>query len=253
MNWNSVKSKLSYAFAISLVSILLWEVCALIVRSESFPHLNMVIRDLWSLLRSFSFWKDLNITLGTTLFSVVIGTILAVILGAAIATSSIGDVSTRRVFNFIRAIPSVVVLPLLVSSIGSSLLTALYLSTYIVTFLLLTFVIRGITDIEPGLIESSYVSQIPFLRKITLVYLPALVSVLGTGLRLGASRAFGTVIASGIIAGTPGLGLALLTAQSSANYPRVFSYVFVMGIVGTIIYSSFSRLEKILIKWRVLT
>lgn len=253
MRGHLIKSKIISALTITFISVFLWETCAILVGSESFPHAIEVVIDLWSLVRSFAFFQELIITLGITLISVIMGTSLAVIIGAVIASSRFGDVSTRRVLNFVRAIPSVVILPLLVSSIGSSILTVVYLTTYVVAFLLLTFVIRGISDIDPGILESSYISQISFLRKVSIVYLPALVSVLGTGLRLGVSRAFGTVIASGIIAGTPGLGLALLMAQSSANYPRVFSYVFIMGTAGTLIYSAFSKLEVASIKWRALT
>ena len=74
---------------------------------------------------------------------------------------------------------------------------------------------------------------------------------MSTGFRLSASRAFGTVIASGIIIGTPGLGRDLLFAESNAEYERVFSYVIVLGIVGTSIYSTFNIIESKFIHWRV--
>jgi len=77
-----------------------------------------------------------------------------------------------------------------------------------------------------------------------------MISILGTGMRLSASRAFGTVVAAGIITGSPGLGSAMGAAAASTNYPRVFSYVLVMGIVGTFIYSGFSFFENRLFRWR---
>jgi ABC-type nitrate/sulfonate/bicarbonate transport system permease component len=77
-----------------------------------------------------------------------------------------------------------------------------------------------------------------------------MLSILGTGMRLSASRSFGTVVAVGIVTGAPGLGSALGFANSGANYPRIFSYVIVMGIVGVLIYSSFTSLENRFLNWR---
>jgi ABC-type nitrate/sulfonate/bicarbonate transport system permease component len=91
----------------------------------------------------------------------------------------------------------------------------------------------------------------PLVTKILLVYLPSTISIVGTGLRLSASRAFGTIVAAGIVAGTPGLGSQMFLAESSANYVRTFSYVVVMGIVGTSVYAIFSAIERKFVVWRV--
>ena len=89
------------------------------------------------------------------------------------------------------------------------------------------------------------------LSRIYSIYLPSLISVVSTGFRLTASRAFGTVIASGIIIGTPGIGRDLLYAGANAEYERVFSYVIVMGVIGTLLYSLFNFIERRFIRWRV--
>jgi ABC-type nitrate/sulfonate/bicarbonate transport system permease component len=47
------------------------------------------------------------------------------------------------------------------------------------------------------------------------------------------------------------LGRELAFAEANAEYERVFSYVIVMGIVGTLIYSLFNLLERKFVRWRV--
>jgi len=93
--------------------------------------------------------------------------------------------------------------------------------------------------------------MLPLRSKLSAIYLPSVISIAGTGLRLSASRAFGTVIACGIVIGAPGLGQGLLMAESNAQYERVFSYVIILGLLGTSIYSLFNFLENRLFKWRV--
>jgi ABC-type nitrate/sulfonate/bicarbonate transport system permease component len=142
-------------------------------------------------------------------------------------------------------------LPLLIASIGSSSRTAVILASIVVTFKLVTFVIRGIQQTDPRLIDLAKIMNLPVRDQVGLMYLPSAVAIAGTGLRLSASRAFGTIIAAGLVAGTPGLGLDLLMAESAANYPRMFSYVIVMGFAGSAIYSIFTKLERKLVHWRV--
>ena len=248
-----LKNNLQNIFWITTISLIFWETCAWIVGSESFPNTKVVLIDFMKLIRFSTFWGELIITLIISIISLVTALIFALLIGSLVVLFKQGDLATRRVFNFVRAIPSVVLLPLLIASIGSTIITALVLTIMVVTFLLLNYVIRGFQDIDSEIMDQATIMKMSAADRVRNVYIPSTVSALGTGLRLSANRAFGTVIAAGLVAGTPGLGLGLLLAQSSANYPRVFSYVFVMGIFGTLIYNLFTKIEKAFVKWKHLS
>jgi len=241
-------SKLSLTL---LIGFVLWELGSLIANVRNFPHSWVVFGDLTKLIVTTTFWKSLFITLGLSGAGFIIGALFACVIGIFVALKKTGDLATSGVINFVRSIPSVVFLPLLIASIGSTARTALILTSFVITFKLVTYVVRGIGETDPILIESARVMGLRGFSKIIYLYLPSTTSIVGTGLRLSATQAFGTVVAAGIVAGTPGLGSALLLAESSANYPRVFSYVFVMGVIGSLIYSLFNRTENRLIHWRV--
>lgn len=248
MRINSRVPKLALTF---LVGFGLWELGSLIANVRNFPHSWVVLADLASLVITMAFWESLLVTVGISGLGFIIGALFACVIGIFVALTKSGDLATSGVINFVRSIPSVVFLPLLIASIGSSARTALILTSFVITFKLVTYVVRGIGETDPILIESSRVIGLRGFSKIVYLYLPSTTSIVGTGLRLSATQAFGTVVAAGIVAGTPGLGSALLLAESSANYPRVFSYVFVMGVLGSLIYSLFNRTENKLIRWRV--
>lgn len=246
-----VRTLTKYSVATLLISLLLWEVASLAAGSNYFPHSWEVLPDFLSLLAAPIFWRDLGITVWLSLVSFLIGVFFATLIGVLVALKRSGEVVTRGMLNFLRSIPSVVFLPLLIASIGSSAQTAVILGAFVVTFKLVTYIIRGIGQTEIELIDIANIMSLPLSTRIFLMYLPSTVSIAGTGLRLSASRAFGTVIAAGIVAGTPGLGSALLMAEANANYPRIFSYVLIMGFAGTAIYSCFTALERKLVTWRV--
>ena len=233
-----------------VISVGLWESASALAGAKYFPHFWQVLPDLISLLATMGFWVNLLLTLWLSALSFIIGTVCATTIGVLIALKRSGELATRGVLNFFRSIPSVVFLPLLIASIGSSARTSVILGSFVVTFMLVTYVIRGVGQTEPRLLDSAKIMALPWIQKIFLLYLPSTISIAGTGLRLSASRAFGTIIAAGIVAGTPGIGSSLLIAGSNANYPRVFSYVLIMGFVGSWIYALFTILESKLVHWR---
>jgi ABC-type nitrate/sulfonate/bicarbonate transport system permease component len=236
--------------AIVVISFALWELASAIANERNFPHSWVVLGDLVPLLFSVGFWKTLGITIGISFTGFFVGTIIALIFGISISLWKSGELVTNGSINFLRSIPSVVFLPLLIASIGASIKTSVILTVFVVTFISVTFVVRGIKDTDPLLIEATRTLGLSTTNRIRYLYLPSTLSILGTGMRLSASRAFGTVVAAGLITGAPGLGSALGFANSSSNYPRVFSYVIVMGTVGVLIYSAFTLIENKFFHWR---
>lgn len=236
--------------AIPTVSVLLWESASAIANVRNFPHSWVVLADLAPLLLLLEFWKTLGITIAISLVGFAVGSILALVIGISISLWRSGEEITSGSINFFRSIPSVVLLPLLIASIGASITTSMILTISVVTFISVTFVVRGIKDTEPLLIETTRILKLSGVNRVRYLYLPSIVMILGTGMRLSASRAFGTVVAAGIITGSPGLGSAMGFANSASDYPRVFSYVIVMGIVGILIYSLFTFVENSLFHWR---
>ncbi len=244
-------SKLSKYLAIGLLSFLIWEAAALVVRGAGFPHSWNVAEEITSLVKTSSFWADFAATIWISTSGFLLGILVALLLGLLIGLNKNIEISARGTLNFIRVIPSVVLLPLLIASIGSSARTAVILSAFVVASTFITYVIRGIADTEKQLIDTSRLIRLPQYAQIFFLYLPSTISLLGTGMRLSASRAFGTAVTAGIVAGTPGLGARLYMAQANSDVNRVFAYVFAMGFTGVVIYSLFTRLENRLFKWKI--
>jgi ABC-type nitrate/sulfonate/bicarbonate transport system permease component len=244
--------KLKRKISTLLLGFALWEVAVLFAHTQSFPHLWDVLIDFFALVFMPTFWSNFGLTVWLTVLGLSLGLGSALVVGFFIGLNRQGDIASTGLLNFFRSVPSVVFLPLLVASMGSSARTAVIVTAMVVSFKLVIYVIRGVRDTDPLLIESAQAMRLPVISKLLFIYLPSTVSILSTGIRLAASRAFGTVIAAGIVAGTPGLGAQLYLAESSANYERTFSYVLVMGLMGAGIYSATSKLERRFIFWRVL-
>ena len=232
-------------FLVFTLSILLWESASYFALSSHFPHIWIVVKDLFNLAFTLAFWKSLLITFLIAALGFTLGLLIAVSLGSFLALNRIFESRSRSVFNFLRSLPSVALLPLLIATWGSSLRTVLILTSFVVTCKLLLFVIRGIRDMNPALIEATEILHLPWHVKVGRVYIPSLMTILGSGAILAGDLAFVSVVFSGILAGTPGIGSAFLRAEVTGDVVRVFSYVIVMGLTGSLIYHSLLYLERV--------
>ena len=227
----------------------LWEIASKIAGGLNFPHSWVVISDFLKLLFTGKFWSQYFQTLEITFLGLLFGTFLAFLVGVIVSANRFIGKSFLRFINFFIAIPSVVFLPIFISSFGANLFTAILIVVLVVFFRMVTFVISGIQNISSDLVEVAKVSKLTVIWRALLIYFPAIFRSLNIGLKYTSTIAFGTVIASGIATGTPGIGSSLLIAESAADTPRVFSYVLISGITGLFIYSISSKLDKLLKHW----
>lgn len=237
-------------FSSLTIGIFAWELAAFFVGSIYFPHSWNIANDLFKLIRELNFWIQFLETIAISTFGVIVGTLLALITGVLISITKNAEKSTQGTINMFVIIPSIVFLPILISGIGSNTKTVLILSTSVVFFRMITYITRAIKDIENSLLDSARLLKLNLLMKFVYIYCPAIFSKVSVGFRYTTSIAFGTVVTAGIAAGTPGFGSALYLAETVADFSRVFSYVFVMGIIGVAINNSLSKIEIRLLHWK---
>ena len=226
--------------------MVLWEVASYFALQSHFPHIWVVAQDLSKLTLTYVFWKSLLITFLIAIIAFLLGSAIAIGVGIFLATHDLFESSSRNIFNLLRSLPSVAILPLLIAYRGSSLSTVLILTTFVVACKLLLFVVREIKYLSPALAELTAILRLSWQLKLTRVYLPSLASLLGSGAILAGDLAFVTVVLSGILAGTPGIGSAFLRAEVTGDVIRVFSYVIVMGLAGSFIFAFFRKLGRTL-------
>lgn len=226
------------------LTVLLWELLSSFVGRQYFPGIWAVLNDVLELLSQSFFWQSLVETLGILSLSLVLGMALSLALGVALSLNkSFGD-SFSGLISFVRCIPAVAILPIFIASWGARVTSVVALTVLVVAFKLVTYVIRGFQQAQLELLDYARATRLSLFRKIVAIYLPGSLSSIATGLRVTAILAYGTVVACGVAAGTPGIGSSLLLAEESASHTRVFSYVLVMGFTGVLVNNVFVSTQR---------
>lgn len=226
-----------------------WQSAALLIASPRFPALPAVVAALGGLGVTTRFWEQLLSTIALSLAGLGAGLVIALALGVPIGFNRFVDLSSRGTVNFLRSLPAVVILPLLVAGAGASVLTALMVTAIVVAFKLVIFVVRAVQDVDPVRHEITYLLRLSRFQALLSVFVPSMLIMLGTGVRLSIQRAYGAVVLSGLVIGTPGLGAMLRLAQINAESDSVIALALVMALVGLLFFYAFSYLEGKLAPW----
>lgn len=180
----------------------------------------------------------------------LLGSLVAVPLGLAIGASELAWKSLRPTIEFLRPIPSVAFLPMVVLVWGSGTKSAILVAALGVTWIMLIHAIYGVKDIDPKLKLAARAYNLGRLRTIFLVILPSAVPLLLTGLRVASSVALILAVATELVIGSPGLGEIMLTAQNSVATSLVYALVVATGLLGLAVHMLFSVLERRAAPWR---
>ena len=229
---------------------LLWQWGYLITGGVGFASPLQAGRSIFRLTTTTQFWVSLMETVVLSVGGLSLGLVAAILAGLLVGSSSFIATSSRGSINFLRAIPSVALIPLFIVSLGNSAWMVISLTALVSSFKLVVYVVRGVWDVAPTINEMTRVMRVSPVKRSLLVHLPAAAESIVMGLRLTVARAYGSVVVVGLTTSGPGIGGDMMRAKTAVNTPDLLAYAFIAGLIGTIFFLIFMSLEKKTLFWK---
>jgi NitT/TauT family transport system permease protein/sulfonate transport system permease protein len=138
------------------------------------------------------------------------------------------------VFETVRAVPPLALIPLLILWFGigeASKLAVIVLATFFPIFLNAE---NGFDSMDGRWLELSRSLELSFPRHLRSVLVPAALPQIITGLRLGFGYAWRALLGAELFASASGLGYLITDAQAMARTDRVFVGIFAIGLLGVV-------------------
>ncbi len=190
---------------------------------------------------------------GQTLGGWALGLALAVVAGVVVGVV-IGGVGflravTASTIEFLRPIPSVALIPLVVLVHGSRPESALVLVVYAAFWQVLVQVLYGVADVDPVVRDTARSYRFSRWTVVRAVVWPTALPYVVTGFRLAASVALILEVTAELIIGVPGLGRSIGVAQSSGAVTQTYALVIVVGLLGVAVNTSARFVERRALRW----
>lgn len=199
----------------------------------------------WSVLAPLTWQTALE-----TAYGFAIGAALGFVLAVAMSSAK---VLQRIIFPTLvtsQAVPIVAIAAPLVILFGFGMLPKLIIVAWIVFFPVAVNVLDGLARVDGDLIRLSRASGAGRVREFLYIRLPATLSPLFTGLKIGATYAVtGAVIGEWTGTLTPGLGTHLLKVNAAFKTDVVYGVTFLLTAIGVISFLIVMAVEAIATPW----
>jgi ABC-type nitrate/sulfonate/bicarbonate transport system permease component len=216
---------------------------------DSFPPTSEVVVEAARLAGTTAYWRALGDTLWGWAVASLLAFAIAVPLGLAVGASRVGQLLTRLTIDFLRPIPSVALIPLLVLVFGTRPQLKIALGVFGGVFPLLFQAMYGVQDVDPIARDSARSFGLGRFAIVRRIVLPSCAPFVATGARLSASVVLLLVVTGEYIVGVAGLGRMVLMAQSAGAYQQMYAYVLTAGLVGLVVNGGLVLAERRLLFW----
>ncbi|MCV2394331.1 ABC transporter permease subunit [Actinotalea sp. M2MS4P-6] len=220
-----------------------------IVNPDYLPPATEIFADLWRLLGEADTWVALRQTVTGWAIGLAIAMAIGVVAGVVIGSVPFLRAFTASTIEFLRPIPSVALIPLVVLLFGTRPLSAITLVVYAATWQVLVQVLYGVADIDPVARDTARSYQFSAWRIARTVIWPSALPYVVTGFRLAAAVALILEITAELVIGVPGLGRSIGIAQSSGAVTETYALVILVGLLGLAVNVAARAVEKRVLHW----
>jgi ABC-type nitrate/sulfonate/bicarbonate transport system permease component len=220
-----------------------------IVDRRYLPPFSAMAAELGRQLTHPDFWVALGETLRGWALGLAIAMIAGVAAGVVIGSIPFLRAVTASTIEFLRPIPSVALIPLVVLIYGSRPQSALVLVVYASFWQVLVQVLYGVADVDPVVRDTARSYRFSRRAVVRTVIWPTAMPYVVTGFRLAASVALILEITAELIIGVPGLGQSIGVAQSSGAVTQTYALVIVVGLIGVAVNASARAVERRALRW----
>jgi len=253
--WRAVQAHRLAAVALPVLSVAaalaLWELLSRTntISQRDLPAMSTSFRALWTMLQTGTFWSAFLDTVRGWALGLGIATALAVPLGIVLGSSEVAARAFRVPIEFLRPIPSAVLIPLLFLTLGTNLKSEVFLATFGAFWPLLVQTMYGVRDVDPLALDTGRAFGLGWLERLHRITLPSSVPYIATGIRISSTVSLILAFTAELFMGVPGLGQKVNFAQAYGLTDQLFALAIAMGFLGLAIHLAFAALEKRALRW----
>jgi NitT/TauT family transport system permease protein len=232
----------------------LWELVSRtgLVLAEYLPPPSQVGVRLVELTVDGGFVADVVATLLAWAIALAIATVVAVPVGLLLGQIPWLRRSTQSLVEFLRPIPSIALIPLVLIVLGSGPQSKITLAVYAAVWPILFNTVYALGEIDPQRIEAARAFGLGRGAVLRRVALPSAAPFVMTGIRLSAAVALIVVVTTELIAGGRGGGLGQFIAVSRSGggaMDVVLAGALTAGIIGYLVNLGLERAQRQWLGW----
>lgn len=245
----TILKNLAYWLGLPILLIGIWYFATLGDVSIFIPRPLPLWEDFVSVWLGANMVSDVLPSLRRLLLALGISIVLGIVLGVLIGSFRAARWFFEPLFEFFRAIPSTIMIPVLLLLIGlndSMRITVIVLGC---VWPVLLNTIAGVRSLDEVLSNSAKVYGVHGWNRIWHLVLPGASPAIMAGVRQSLAVGLILMVVSEMFASANGIGTLITNFQNRVAVPEMWSGVLLLGVVGVLLSAIFALVQKGVLKW----
>ncbi|GAA3646541.1 ABC transporter permease [Microbacterium marinilacus] len=239
----------SAALALPIVIVAIWWLGTRGTTNPFVPKPDLMLSDLVSVWIGPLLVEQVTPSLYRLLVglggAIVVGTLLGVLIGS----SRVARRMTGPIFEFIRAVPPPVLLPVLLLIMGIDDRSKIFLIFLGCLWPILLNAIDGVRSVDPVLSETTASYGMTGWTRFRHFVLPAALPRIMTGIRLALPIAIILMVVSEMYAATDGIGYRVMLFKQTFQNGPMWAGILLIGLIGVVIAAVYGWIERRSLAW----
>ncbi|HEY6760786.1 MAG TPA: ABC transporter permease subunit [Baekduia sp.] len=226
-----------------------WWLVSLRVGAGSVPTPAKTAQALIDLAGTGAFWTALWTTSVTWAIGFAVCAIVGIPLGLFVGSNRFASRSTRFVFDFMRTIPPVALVPLALLLYGPTRNMVLLLVISGAIWPLLIQSVYAAQQQEPLLDDVARTFRLTRRSRFVDIFWPSALPFVMSGLRVTGTICLLLTVSGELIGGAPGIGTEIQRALDAVDNPRMYAEVIAAACLGVAINFLLARVRTRVLRW----
>jgi len=230
--------------SIGLLALLCgWEIAARLFTSPFLPPLTRIVPALWALLISGEAWRHAGVSLHTILLGFGVASVVGVTLGVAMADSATIRAALTPVVDAVRPVAALTLFPLIILVLGLGIGSKVFVIFWTAWPAVLLNTVQALNDVDPAVLEAARLDGAGRGALLWAIKLPLAMSIIITGLRVGMSGGWISLIAAEMLGANAGLGYSILAYSQTFRFPEMYAVIFLIAWLGLLLNSGMAGIQ----------
>lgn len=233
-----------------LAVLALWQAAVTVLRIPKY-----LIPAPGAVLQQFSDWPRLLRESLVTTYASMGGFLLSVLVGipcaVAIAYSRSVESFLYPILVFSQTIPKIAIAPLFIVWFGFGVLPKVIVAFLLGFFPVVVSTVTGFKSVEPDMLDLVRSMKATRLQVFLKISFPHALPHIFSGLKVSITLAVVGAVVGEFVGANSGIGYLLQLANGNFDLPLMFAGLFVLSIIGVILFVALELVEKWVIPWHV--
>ena len=236
-------------FSLPIIIIVIWSIFSAIWPNPRFPAPVIIGETFANNWLNEAFFVDILPSRGRLGLGIVISIVVGMGLGVLVGSSKWLRELLEPIFEFFRAVPPPMIVPLLIMVLGSGDVMKVAVIATGAMWPILLNTIEGVRAVDQVQRETVTSFRLPKMHRLVFITLPSASPQIMTGIRQSLSVALILMVISEMFFVESGIGLQIEIFKQNYSYAAMWGLILLLGLVGVVLAVLFQIAERYVLAW----